>query len=149
MGGLDTLELDKKLRMSNFLGAYAFDELPANPGSNFSVIVNTQSSSEPGEHWIPLILKNGIFYFIDSYGRSPLNSLFSKDFRNAIKEYFKGYKYKYNPRMIQDIFSNTCGYYSIYFIHEMEHKSMKSSLSIFGIDFRKNDILVKEIVNLF
>ena len=149
MGGLDTLDLDTKLRTDNFLGAYAFDELPVNPGHDFSVIVNTQPSSEPGEHWLPIIFKNGIFHFIDSYGRSPMNLLFSTEFRNKIKDYFKGYKYKYNPRMIQDIFSNACGYYSIYFIHEMEYKSMKAALDIFGKNFKKNDALVKEIVNLF
>ena len=149
MGGLDTLDLDTKLRTDNFLGAYAFDELPVNPGHDFSVIVNTQPSSEPGEHWLPIIFKNGIFHFIDSYGRSPMNLLFSSEFRNKIKNYFKGYKYKYNPRMIQDIFSNTCGYYSIYFIHEMEHKSMKAALDIFGKNFKKNDALVKEFVDLF
>ena len=149
MAALSTLDIDRKLETSNFLGAFAFDELPPRQDNDFSVIVNTESSTEAGEHWIAIIFKKKKFYFIDSYGRSPVNALFTKDFKNKIKDYFKDYHYKYNPRMLQDIFSNMCGYYSIYFIREMENKSLKQALSIFNSNLKNNDALVKEIVNFY
>ena len=149
MKGLSTLDIDRKIHYPNFLGAYAFDELPPKGEGDFSVIVNTEPSTEPGEHWLPLIFKSNTFYFIDSYGRSPSSHLFVQDFKEVVKDYFKGYRYKYNPRMIQDIFSNTCGYYSIYFVNEMESKSMKAALDIFGNNLNRNDSLVVDIVNSY
>ena len=135
--------------MTNFIGAHAFDELPPSQENDYSIIVNTEASTEPGEHWIPIVFKNGVFHFIDSYGRSPVNPLFTTKFKDTVKEYFKGHRYKYNPRMIQYIFSNTCGYYSIYFIREMEERTMKQALNIFSSNLSKNDTLVKEIVESY
>lgn len=149
MAALSTLDIDRKLETSNFLGAFAFDELPPRLDKDFCVIVNTEPSSEAGEHWIAIVFKRGIFYFLDSYGRAPSHQLFTKEFKNKIKDYFKDYRYKYNPKMIQDLFSNMCGYYCIYFIREMENKTLKQALSIFDSNLKNNDNLVKEIVDFY
>ena len=147
MDGLNTLQIDNKLVLPSFLGAYPFDELPKARQNDFSVIVNTEPSTEPGDHWLPIIFKNGVFYFVDSFGRSPRSPLFTQEFKRTINEYIKGYKYKYNPNMIQSLFSNTCGYYSIYFIRELQDKSLREALDIFNDNFKSNDKLVVDYVN--
>ena len=150
MAGISTLEIDEKLKtVPNFLGAYAYDELPEKPTGDFSIIVNTEPGTEPGDHWIPIICQNNIVYFVDSFGRAPTNPLFSKEFKETIRTFISGYKRRWNNRMIQYIFSNVCGEYSIYFIREMQTKTMFDVLSIFGVDLRRNDSLVVEIVNSY
>ena len=148
MSGISTLDIDEKLEsVPNFLGAFPFDELPEKPDDDFSVIVNTEPGGEPGAHWIPIIFKNKIFYFVDSFGRLPGSNLFSQNFKKTIKMFMNGYKCKSNVNMIQHIFANTCGYYAIYFIREMQEKTMADALSIFTSNLVKNDSLVVKIVN--
>lgn len=150
MAGISTLEIDEKLKtVPNFLGAYPYDELPERPNGDFSVIVNTEPGAEPGDHWIPIICQNNIVYFVDSFGRAPTNPLFSKEFKETFQKFISGYKYRSNRKMIQYIFSNVCGEYSIYFVKEMQTKTMPGALSIFGLDLRRNDSLVVEIVNSY
>ena len=146
MAGLDTLEINNKINVSSFLGTYAFDELPEPPKEDFSVVVNTEPSTEPGEHWLAIVFKTGIFYFMDSFGRTITSPLFSQDFKKKIKDYFSNYKYRCNPNIIQNIFSNTCGYYSIYFIRELQNKTMRQTLQIFSDSFKNNDKLVVDYV---
>ena len=147
MAGLDTLEINNKLHVPNFLGTYAFDELPAPPREDFSVVVNTEASTEPGDHWLAIVFKKGIFYFMDSFGRTLTSPLFTQEFKKKIKDYFSNYKYKCNHTIIQSILSNTCGYYSIYFIRELQHKTMTQTLQIFGGNFKNNDKLVVDYVS--
>ena len=150
MDGISTLEIDEKLRtVPGFLGAFPFDELPDRPTGDFSVIVNTEPGTEPGNHWIPIICKDNVMYFVDSFGRGPRNSLFSKEFKETILDFTSGFKRRWNKRMVQYIFSNVCGEYSIYFIKEMQYKTMFDALSVFGMDLRRNDSLVVQIVNSY
>ena len=150
MAGISTIEIDEKLKsVPGFLGAYPYDELPERPTGDFSLIVNTEKGTEPGDHWIPIICKDNHMFFVDSFGRAPASQLFSKEFKETVLEFMAGYKKHWNRRMVQYIFSNVCGEYAIYFIKEMQEKSMHVALAIFGIDLRKNDSLVVDIVNSY
>ena len=53
---MDTLQIDKKITAPGFLGAFPYDEIPEKPKSDaFSLVINTESSKEPGDHWLVLL----------------------------------------------------------------------------------------------
>ena len=144
---MDTLEIDKKVSAPDFLGAFSFDELPTKPkNGTFTAILNVDSSNLPGSHWIAIIYKNSCFYFIDSYGRHFNDGTFPKAFSTTIKNYFGKNCYKTNTKMFQQLTSNACGDYCIYFIQEMTKKSFKNVLSVFSANLAKNDTFVTEYV---
>ena len=78
---MDTLEIDNKISAPGFLCAFAFDKLPARRDGNFSLVINTEAENEPGDHWIALVQKDNLLYFLDSYGRNFKNPTFPRGFR--------------------------------------------------------------------
>ena len=86
---LTTTDIDKKLsQVHGFLGAFASDEIPHTPAHDFSLVVNVDPSTEAGSHWIPIIFKNGRFFFIDSYGRYYKDKMITEQFRDAMGHLF-------------------------------------------------------------
>ena len=144
---MDTLQIDKKITAPGFLGAFPYDELPEKPKSDtFSVVINSESSKEPGEHWLVLLYKKPSFYFLDSYGRSLHNQTFSSHFTKTIKSYIGNARYKFNRKMLQQLTSNACADYCVYFINEMSKRSFVKVFSVFGKNLAKNDEFVEKYV---
>ena len=86
---MDTLEIDRVLaKVPGFLGAHAFNELPAKPSGDYSIVVNT--NAKEGQHWLAIVRKNGKNYFLDSFGRSLESELFSEEFRKTVRSYVGG-----------------------------------------------------------
>jgi hypothetical protein len=50
-----------------YIGTYAQDKIPL--GLNGYMIVNTDISGKPGQHWIALVLNSHTCYIFDSFGR--------------------------------------------------------------------------------
>ena len=148
---MDTLQIDKNITVTGFLGAFPYDEIPQKPDiDDFSLVINTQSSKEPGDHWLVLLYKKPYFYFLDSYGRSLHDETFPSEFTKTIKNYIGNVRYKFNKKWLQQLTSNACGDYCIYFIMELSKKSFEKVLSVFGDDLSKNDKYVKHYVkNLY
>ena len=149
---LTTTEIDAKLEVAGYLGTFACDELPENPKdlTSFSFVVNVDPSNEPGSHWLAVVFKTGIFYFIDSYGRSYNDrGLFPKLFIDIFQKYFEKSKVICNRKMLQQLVSNACGDYAIYFIREMSKNSFKKVLSVFSENLKRNDqIVVRYVKNV-
>ena len=144
---LKTTDIDNKLsQVDGFLGAFAYDEIPQTPMDGFSMVVNDEPSTEPGSHWIAIVLKDQEFFFIDSYGRSFKDPMFTDQFRGAMSQLFARSKVICNNIMIQSFLGNTCGQYAVYFICEMVEKSFKNVLSVFTDNLKKND---KFVINYF
>ena len=144
---MDTLQIDKKITVPGFLGTFPYDEIPQKPKSDtFSLVINTESSKEPGDHWLVLLYKKPYFYFLDSYGRSLHDGTFSSEFTKAIKVYIGRTRYKSNKKWLQQLTSNACGDYCVYFIMEMSKNSLDKVLSVFGYNFSKNDKFVEYYV---
>ena len=144
---MDTLQIDKKITAPGFLGAFPYDELPQKHKSDtFSLVINTESSKESGDHWLVLLYKKPYFYFLDSYGRSMYDGTFSNRFTRTIKSFIGNARYKFNRKMLQQLTSNACGDYCVYFIMEMSKNSFEKVLSVFGNDWSKNDKYVKHYV---
>ena len=119
---MNTLQLDRTLdKINGFLGAFSYDQLPKSRKKMFSLIINTDSSRESGSHWIALVYKNNIYYFIDSYGRNFTNITFPDDFRLAITKYIGKKQCIYCKKFLQQLTSNTCGEYASYFVYMLSN----------------------------
>lgn len=126
-----------------FLGCFPKNKLPPMPTSfPKTIIVNTQDSNQPGEHWLALVLmKNKCFYF-DSFGLGVIEY--------EIKEYLKC-KYNnvtYSDKCIQHITSNKCGEFCILFVKFVKNKkSYINFLSYFDVyNLKMNDDIVKYLL---
>ena len=144
---MNTSQLNAIITAPGFMGAFAFDELPKQPTTElFSLVVNTSSSSEPGDHWLALVYRKPVYYFLDSYGRDLNDVTFSQDFVKTIKNYVGQMKMIYQKKLLQQLMSNVCGDYCIYFISELVNRSFKRVLSVFSTNLKKNDDFVFQYV---
>lgn len=115
---MNTLQLTQIINSNwmtkrDFYGVLARDQLPEYIPYPKHFIVNTEESSETGEHWLALYYdKNGICHFFDSYGNHP--QLFN------LEEYIlqTSIGYTYNSFRIQEN-SQLCGVYCVCFIYFM------------------------------
>ena len=144
---MNTLDIDWKITVPGFLGAHAYDAIPPRPRHNHSMVVNTSSSQEPGDHWLAIACKDNTIYFMDSYGRSMSDFTFSKDFRRTIKDYVGSSKVIHNKRWLQSLTSNACGDYAVYFIEELFRSGFNAMLSVFTDNAERNDNFVFDYVN--
>ena len=138
---MDGLTLDKQLNIvQHFLGTYPFDLLPPKPRTvDFSLVINTDKSTLPGDHWLVLLRKDSTVYFIDSYGRNYNDFTFEKDFTNTVKKYVGDEKIHHNKIWLQRLTSNVCGMYCVYFVRELVEHNLGSCLAMFSDNLAKND----------
>lgn len=142
---MDTTEIDKKLaNVPGFIGAFAYDQLPPNSTNDFSLVLNTDPSHLPGEHWLAIVKNQTLIYFIDSYGRHYTDSSFETPFIKTVEKLIGQNKVVYNKMWLQQLTSNVCGDYCVYFIRELSKNSFKKCLAVFSDDLRKND---KHVLN--
>ncbi len=143
---MKTTQLDAKISAPGFLGAFPYDELPERAQGNFSLVVNTEVGTMPGDHWVALIKKEGELYFIDSYGRDVKSSTFPTGFTATILKYIGNSKWRFNSRWLQQLSANTCGEYCVYFIQELGKGTLNNALSIFSDNLAENDKIVTNYV---
>ena len=133
---MDSLTLKQRLfDVQNFVGVFPFDLLPEKPSGDFSLVVNTDNSTQPGDHWLVLSRKDSKIYFIDSY------------FVNSMRNFIGDEQVRYNQRWLQRLTSNVCGVYCIYFIKELTKHSLKYCLSVFNENLTKNDQYVLDYLD--
>ena len=152
MRSLSTTDLDKAMRyIVGYKGAHPCDMIPRDLKPPYSLIVNTDNSSKPGEHWIALQVTKDKVYFLDSFGRKFDNISFPVDFRRIMRKIMRRKRLTFNNNLIQDLSSNACGYYAIYFLDGMSmKKTPKRLLNTFTQDLKKNDkIVVRYFRNIF
>lgn len=133
---------------SNFVGVFSIDKVPKRLRKTSFLIINTQPSHLPGQHWFCLIKRNVKEYeLFDSLG-------VSNDKLNFFKEnniFRKNSVVKFNESPLQISTSNTCGLFVLYFlIHRMHNLDMSfSSLmdEIFDLNLRINEDKVLEFAN--
>jgi len=138
-------EIDHVLRhcVPEFRGVYAADRLP--PFGAGSLVVNTDPHDKSGNHWIAIKVNREWFTghldveYFDSYGLAPLPQF---------KEYLRGYPIQYNKEMLQDLDTNVCGQYCIYFLfYRSGGVSMHDIIRNLKRKGEKNDIIVKRFVD--
>lgn len=143
---MDTIQLDKIVTAFGFLGTFPYDEIPPKPDKDHSLIINTSPSDMPGEHWVALVYNKPIFYFFDSYGRSLKDATFPSKFSVTIKKYIGQRRVRHNSKWLQQLTSNTCGDYCVYFIQEIAKVSFKKLISVFTENLKRNDQFVLNYV---
>jgi hypothetical protein len=105
-------------------GCYSCDNIP-DIGTNTEInfIVNLSKVSEPGSHFVVLIIKKHFIYFFDSFGHKCMNAhilaYMAKLSRNIV----------YNSVKIQDFDSKMCGFYcALMILRNDKNCTMKSDL---------------------
>jgi hypothetical protein len=110
--------------------------------------LDVNGNENPGTHWTCFLIDKKQACYFDAFGCVP---------PRQVQEFLKPYKpFPYNTKEIQNITSEVCGYYCLYFLYWMTHhrniKSMKEKLQLFtnqfSDDVRKNETLLKKYLKL-
>ena len=96
--------------ITNYNGCYAKDQIH-NLKNGFYVF-NLEDIEEDGSHWTMLYKDDNNIIYIDSFG------IILPD---TILKLCKNHQIKYSSHHIQNIKSLNCGFYSIYFILQINH----------------------------
>jgi hypothetical protein len=96
-----------------FCGVLALDEVPLKKiNHQCAFIVNTQKSSQPGQHWFGVFVpRHGPIEYFDSYGQPPRQQRIY-DFISVNKRGFI-----YNNKRIQSHNSENCGQFTLFYIY--------------------------------
>ena len=130
--GLNTWQLKHALSTNNltreyFNGVYPSDYLKTLSKKPDLIIVNTDPSSKPGDHW--LLFFNGgkgILEMFDSLGRDP--GYYNSDINSFIARYSDSVEFINHRLQPKD--SALCGLYCLYYAHfRCKGKSMNATLA--------------------
>ena len=148
---MNTLELLSAIKSNSVLnlscvGVFPSDKIPLPLLPGQSCIVNTDSSHEPGKHWILLFqTRKKELEFFCSYGMIPTY------YHAAWDSLFYAYNSRvlFNVRQIQNLFSNTCGLHCLFCLY---YRCLNISLPTILNQFYKsntcfNDRYVSHFVN--
>lgn len=139
---LKHIEKDPYARKT-FIGVYAKDKLPSIQSYPCSLVVNTDPSTKPGQHWLAIYFgKDKSSEIFDSFGLHPEQY----DLVKYLTKYSK--EYDFNKTRLQDLDSAACGHYCIFYILlKSRCFSLNEILSLFHkFDFKVNDFMVEHIV---
>lgn len=140
--------MDKISCNTNFLGVLPCDYLPEDPlkDTPCMLISNTQSSDEPGEHWIAIyIRRDGVACFFDSFGNAPDADCFPASFHNFLKN--NSTVVQYSDKQVQDYTSDTCGQHCVFFLYYISRGyEYENIIKIYHNDLLKNDVMVSLFV---
>lgn len=130
------LKLDSESR-EYFKGVFSIDKLPTVCHPKSAYVINYDKSDEPGSHWVAVFRDEaGDIEFFDSFGIPPIDSRCAN---------FIGLNYSYNPYKLQPDLTNSCGFYSTYFVLKRSRKV--HSNDILNLLVRSNsDYIVKNFL---
>lgn len=133
----DIDDLVKRLKINNFKGCFMRDALPTLK-KNESIIINLDDSDNAGSHWVALISIGKKLQYFDSFGVYPPDEIKSK--------YKK--KVMFSTMQVQDINSNRCGWYCLYFLNEIS-KGIDYFDLIYLYDIHNKNKNEKQLKNYF
>ena len=115
MNAIELKKVAKKLKINNFLGVFAVDELISLPkGICGTLIFNTDTSENQGQHWIALCISKKNVYYFDSLN---LHFVFVSQIYKFLNDLNKDLFY--NRIKTQTNNSTTCGIHCIVFCYHM------------------------------
>jgi hypothetical protein len=95
-----------------FIGVFPLDAIPAKLKSSTCVIINSDPSHLPGEHWLAVTVdKDGHCCFFDSFAKPAAfyGKRFEKLLSGTDKDYWR------SKVTVQQATSNVCGFHVVYF----------------------------------
>ena len=101
-------------------------------------IYNLEPAYMNGSHWCATYAKNNVINYFDSFGMPP----FEEMLQHAKKE---NVTLLHQNQQIQNLYTNTCGYYCLYFLNEM-NKGVDyfDLLQVFSHDTHKNEQFIEK-----
>lgn len=143
---MNSLQLHDCLKHhGHFLGVFASNTLPIKVYQYpFSLVVNTDPNTEPGEHWLAIFARNRNEVIVfDSFGMQLCNSYIVKFLnRNRLD-------FDVTAKRYQSYFENTCGNHVVYFIdNQSKNYGITAIDKTYTGNPKANDILVKWYVKL-
>ena len=127
-----------------FMGVYSVDTLPKYVNVYPSCIINTDESTDVGEHWVCVYFNsNRQGEFFCSFANSPY--FYDKQMIAFIERNCDSWVA--NVKRLQCVVSTVCGQYCIFFaVCKALYVSMKQFCSIFSDNYHENDQIVNEFV---
>jgi hypothetical protein len=127
--------------VDHFLGCFPLDGLPSFPTSfPKSMIINTQPSGHPGEHWVAVVLTETNCYYFDSFALPTV----PPNIYMYLQPYYENICYL--DYRIQDNTSNYCGAYCVSFVlHVQDDLTYDQFIGhYYSDDFLQNDEILKQ-----
>jgi len=122
----------------HFAGVFSRDQLPETLARGYFYVVNSANHDETGKHWLGIYVNENEIEFMDSFAKVP----------EAYGLHIE-YPLTMNARQLQSNYSDTCGYYVMYFLFFRSLGiSFDCILNTFQDDTYENDIAVKNFVSL-
>jgi len=139
---MNTADIDRLMSdIPDYVGTFSCDTLPPSSDARQRrlMIVNTDPSNEPGEHWVAIYIdsagRRGEYF--DSFGRQP-PAIFATYMNDNCSDYWS-----YNKKQLQSIASRVCGYYCVFYcMLRSAGIDMFKITSGFTNDTGFNDVLV-------
>lgn len=147
MKGFELLNfiIKDSLTLSKFGGIFAVDQLTfLIPNREIFYICNTDISSKEGLHWVVIYsgFKDSSISYFDPLGEKP-SSEFINFMSNNVKK-----RIQFNSKRLQSSYSEHCGYYCLYFIHEIcRGLSFENIVNNFSSNLDVNENFVIDFVN--
>ena len=138
---MDRILSGNKITSRFYEGCYAADRIPRCEKFPASMVVNLDTASEDGSHWVALFAKSpSHVYYFDSYGMPP-DGLLEKYMKTNFKIITQSKKTYQSP------FSSVCGHYCIYFLYSMSlDLNFDSTIKLLNI-LCNPDVFVKDFVS--
>ena len=109
LSNLEIIDAAKKLSMYEFRGVFLRDTLPTKTKLNECGILNLDSSSGDGTHWVMWFMKGKDKFYFDSYGVQPLSELIT---------YLKSPIF-YNRERVQQSGEMFCGHLCLFTLKQL------------------------------
>ena len=143
---MNTLEIDHALSRGitrqYYRGAFP-EDVDFHFKPPYCVVTNCDSHNGPGSHWNGWFITQSKIFFIDTYGRSPKDSTLP----TAYRLFVKNKQFVFNPRIIEGLFSNTCGQFCVYFLHRLcKGDEWTDIIDSFNDNLAVNDRIVRRFV---
>lgn len=140
-------ELNRRLRhIGEYIGTYPSDLLPKITKFPAALILNTDPSNKPGQHWVAVYIKrNGVGEYFDPFGLQPLMNEFINFLDNNCPN-----GWTFNDNTIQGINSINCGRFCYMFIilKSLDY-SLVQIIKLFSRIHLLNDAIIDKYYNLF
>ena len=146
---LNSVEIDLFLKKSdNYLGTFSSDQLDRLVINSFPcfLIVNTAPRRQSFGHWIALRISKLSIEIFDSLGGDP------KTWGPQSSELVKFIKFYSRKKMIwvspvlQNSYSQFCGYFAVYFILARKFLSFSQTVSPFSTDLSLNESIICDLL---